>query len=471
MITTNPRMYRSKTLHEIEDPLSAYGPVAQSCVAEAAYHFALTLGIEPNEQTIEKKLRELNAVDPQRTARQFEYHLCDAIGRKMVLKQKEIFKAQFENTGIISFDEIETSSKSIDRVFSGNGKFSSIPNAKQLLLSETLSEIEKIDLPMEQKNLAQRFFSPLSMFYGKSPEVILTKNRLKTIELVKQSMHKPMPSTTDALWGENEKWDEPEDLTLSGDSSAEFSDSDYDLKPVKTLSLYPNLDRFEIRPIESRSLYPCLSDTNTLFTPFDQNNLKSCEIDRTWVTETPIVTDPGFKLHFRISYIDLACADVIKKNQSDQTTWDSLPGIIQKDALMHCIHLQSCQGSIEELACRLFKSINELQMQLRLSRLKSFPVKTTLSEKFIKKGEELLLLYYSDKYNTSSLACLDFYEELLSLPKETLFFQYVYEMAVAAGIHIEPWDHNYAENHWRRIDMICLSIQALERCLHTTKGV
>lgn len=42
-------------------------------------------------------------------------------------------------------------------------------------------------------------------------------------------------------------------------------------------------------------------------------------------------------------------------------------------------------------------------------------------------------------------------------------------MAKAAGVQIADWDHHYAENNWKKIDMVKLGIQALERCLHTKK--
>jgi len=510
MANLTSRTYSSNLFQQLENPLRAYGPLVESCLSEAAFKFALALGIEPKEQFIEKKLKEMKAADPDGTARQFEYHLCDAVGKKLIVKHVQLFKKQFENTGIIKSADIETASHSIDKVFSGNGKFSSIPNAKQLLLSETLHEIEKIHQPPLQKNLAQRFFSPLSMLYSKSPDAILAENKIETIKQVKQLMGCPMLATTAPLWGENEEWDNPEpiEFTMPLECGGISSDSDSELE---TPSIYPQLQKLETQPIKSGNLYPPLSEINPLsISSFD--------------------TDPSEKHHARVSYVDLAfpgialnrggwdffihtelkeealrhyiniqiflnnkgnphdlnsypanvcnalrfCIDfqnkfgtdlnfddLLDQDERDSEAWNSLPAIVQKDVLRHCIHLPSCHGAAEELACRLFKEPEEFELQLKLCGLQASPVKTGLSEQFIKKGEALLQLYYSNNDP------LDFIEQFSSLPKEARFLQYVYEMAKAAGVQIESWDHRFAENNFMKIQMIGLSVQALERCLHT----
>src|SRR5262249_33643173 len=120
-------------------------------------------------------------------------------------------------------------------------------------------------------------------------------------------------------------------------------------------------------------------------------------------------------------------------------------------------------GKAEDAACRIFKQMPKIQEQLEILKRKNLVGKSALSETFIKKGEEILALYYSPEWSK-----INFAHHLQALPHENLFFQYVYEMALEAGIHIEPGDYNFAGNNWLNLGMIKLSMQALERCLHTS---
>ena len=432
----NP-VYSSKFLQQMVDPLSSYGPAAQECISEATINFASALGVNPTAECIENALKTIPSWQAQS---QFEYHLCDVMGRKRIAAQADLFKNQFEKTGLITHEEMKEAYLHVDKIFSGNGKFSGIPNAKQLLLTETLRQVEHIGV--NQRNASQMAASMAkSFFYGKSATTLLNENRVQTIAQLKLALPTPMESTTAPVIGENDQWLNREDITPE---EIVFEPA---VMHVQTSSIYPKLAPSDVNPIQPGRLYPGLPSNEVIL----------------------VVTDSGTGLHFRSSYINHVFSDFDKQGRSDQETWDLIPLITQRDALRHCVYLPSCSGGAEELACRLFKGIDELKMQLRFADLGLTSFKNPeLSAKFVKEGEELLELYYFKSYPDNS--CLDFYDKFKKLQPEGPFLQYFYEMAIAVGIQIESWDRQFAENHWKRLDMIHLSVQALEKCLHTKKG-
>jgi hypothetical protein len=173
-------------------------------------------------------------------------------------------------------------------------------------------------------------------------------------------------------------------------------------------------------------------------------------------------TDPKVPM---ISYVDIAFKELLKQG-SDETKWRSLPPIVQKDVLRHVHYRSSLKGKAEELARRIFKNDGWAIYQEATSSNKQYlqaPV-TGLQENFVSTGQELIDLYYSDKIVGKFH---DFIQRFQAFPKVPLFYQYVYEMAVAANVHIESWDHNFAEYNWDKPGILHLSVQALERCLHT----
>ncbi len=402
-------------------------------VLEAA---ARMIPTQVNAASIEKRLNEMYAEDPFNTKREFEYHLFQVVGEKKIAKQVELFKDQFEKTGIITDAALQDASNSIERVMSGEGKFSS--NASHLLFSRTLNELQKIHPPAPEKTLTQRLLA-LTLIPTKPSEK--DRNRSATIELIKRLMPGALEISSDDLI-------EPEEFNVDKwSSSSESSIDEEDLT----------------------SIYSALP-TQTLYPQLDNRLVTLPPLDKSWMSETPVVTDPGIRFHLLVSYIDLSFAALLNSGKMDGQKWDSLPALVKKDALRHCIHQESCSGAAEELANRLFKTPENFELQLKFANFISSPIETGLSPEFVEEGERLLELYYSDKYSRTNLhkdklICLDFYQEFLQLPPEPLFLQYVFVIAKAAGVQTADW----TGNHWKKIDMIKLDIQALERCLHTKK--
>jgi hypothetical protein len=169
-----------------------------------------------------------------------------------------------------------------------------------------------------------------------------------------------------------------------------------------------------------------------------------------------------------ISYIDLAYKEQLSApSLDDLQIWESLPRNVRIDALRHVSYFGNCKGKAEEIACRLFKLIPKVQEELN-TLVRDRPAverKEGLSAEFLTEGEKLLELYYSPQTLKNFSSFMNTFSE--KLPKETLFFRYFYEIALEAGVHVESWDHQFAEHNWTKVGMIALSIQALERALHT----
>jgi hypothetical protein len=201
-------------------------------------------------------------------------------------------------------------------------------------------------------------------------------------------------------------------------------------------------------------------------TPADQPTHASPTIS-TIKTPEPIRYKPTDLQIPLISYIDLACKEQLSTPSSDLQIWESLPRNVRIDALRHVSHFGNCKGKAEEIACRLFKLIPKVQEELNILVRDRPPVerKEGLSAEFLTEGEKLLELYYSPQTLKNFSSFIDTFSK--RLPKETLFFRYFYEIALEAGVHVEPWDHQFAEHNWTKIGMLAFSIQALERALHT----
>jgi hypothetical protein len=175
--------------------------------------------------------------------------------------------------------------------------------------------------------------------------------------------------------------------------------------------------------------------------------------------------DPNVPL---ISYVDITFKELLSQG-NDHDKWHGLPPDVRKDVLRHVNYLPALWGGkAETLACRIFKNDGVvIDREVRRLAKERYPRSSTaaLKEEFISTGEAFLDFYYSDKM---IVQYKNFIDRFQALPKEPQFFSYVYEMAQAANVHIEPWDHEFAEHNWDKPGILHLSVQALERYLHTT---
>jgi hypothetical protein len=156
-----------------------------------------------------------------------------------------------------------------------------------------------------------------------------------------------------------------------------------------------------------------------------------------------------------VSYVDLAYEHLFNGQQNDQAIWNSLPPIVQRDVLRHSYHNRKFQGKAEQLARNLFE-YNSIKLKKEFEQLD----KPNHQKQRYVQGEKLLEFYYSEEGIRNPLQFQLLFKEF-QLTKR--FLAHVYEMAYAAGI-----DRKYAKENWNDRVMIPLSIQALEKYLHTS---
>ncbi len=163
-----------------------------------------------------------------------------------------------------------------------------------------------------------------------------------------------------------------------------------------------------------------------------------------------------------VSYTNSVFKELFKPGQ-EKNSWNQLSALIQLDVLRHTD--LGCSGRAEAFARAHFQTTTRIAQEI--NRLKKTPKPTQamgVSDEFVKKGEAFLILYYDRPHGT-----MDWRAEIEKLPLEPLFLKYVYELAKEAGVVIEAWDTEFAKYNWHHPGMIALSVQALERCLHTTQ--
>jgi hypothetical protein len=225
------------------------------------------------------------------------------------------------------------------------------------------------------------------------------------------------------------------------------------------------------QPVAQPTIQPTTQpNTQPTTQPVAQPTIQPTTQPNTHPVAQPVATQPTSRKKYKandlnipsVSYVDLAFKEHLAAKQADDASlFYSLPQIVQIDVLHHVC--RGVSGKAEEAAGRLFKQMPKIQEQLEILKKKNLVGKSALSETFVREGEKLLALYYSPEWLK-----INFAHHLQALPHENLLFQYIYEMAQEAGVHVETGDYNFAENNWTNLGMIKLSMQALERCLHTS---
>lgn len=166
-----------------------------------------------------------------------------------------------------------------------------------------------------------------------------------------------------------------------------------------------------------------------------------------------------------ISYIDLVFAAL--ENGTDEERVANIPRIVLKDAVVHVLTFLSMKGGIEDTIRRLFANrLHDLYaLHATLEREKLPSPAHGIDATLIEEGEAVLKLIYQDGLRKDYMGLMKRMERLANqLPR---FYNNVYLMAVAAEVKIESWDSEWAKYHWNEPAYFHLSIQALERTLHT----
>ena len=407
--------------------------------------------LDSAEELIQNALREFNLIKPSRSAEVIKFCLRKNLGDVLLSGQIKHFNNLFIKTGTISQDDFNNVSQKIYNIYSQSGKFQCDIHIKfQMLvgafsLSNEQFPFQTLRAQLEAEKAAQAllpergFFSFLQSAPTRSSEICQKiDKKIVTIAWAGQEWNNLFAPIQQPI--EFPPLEIPEELaSLLGSFVASAPQEE---PPLLNEEVGAPSAPAVVRPPEP------LPVAAPVIAPSPQ------------MPEAPRIYSTSFNIPI-VSYINIAFANCLQTTADDSAIWNALPSLTKIDALRHCHHMSNCNGKAEKIAARLFKTIPEIRVQLKT--LESDPLlprtKNPLSPAFIEKGEALLQLYYSSPLN--------FHKELQSLPSETLFYQYVYEMAKEAGVHIEPWDYHFAENNWNKVTMMNLAVQALERCLHT----
>ncbi|MBS0650450.1 MAG: hypothetical protein JSR93_04750 [Verrucomicrobia bacterium] len=168
------------------------------------------------------------------------------------------------------------------------------------------------------------------------------------------------------------------------------------------------------------------------------------------------------------SYVHLAFRDLLERTAEDKDLFGQFPKPVQRDLMRHLFHTRNV-GPAEARIEAAFKKnvdgrkvphVNHLYTR-ELAQLDK-QLKTTSRTSEQQLGEDLLSLYYQGKQNDDA-----FTEKLNTFPTSELFLYYVWDIAKNASVEIPDTEDNWAGKNYKNPQFVHLTMQALERFLHT----
>jgi hypothetical protein len=451
------------------------------------------------ETYVKSTLKDLGLQSSSHASNYFNSALRKSLSTRLIWNQANDFKSQFNKDGSISSKDVLEASVKISTFISEGGKLLNGFESPKIELFARIFDLQAVDDPFDQvrsKIQVERVkcldeaeknkdSSKKGMFSWSKPNIEAQRKainthmdkKLQTINWVKNEWADLVPAPTFAP-PPSAPSDMQEQLVPPGneDNCVTFESSDESLNSLPP----PEDDNRELGSDDTsepkffpKKDVPATTEKQSTPPPPVTAKVVPAATDlpltlpqQQQIQQIPVVRAIDKNIP-KVSYVDIVFPDLLK-NKSDDQAWKALPEIVQQDVLLHVFHNVSFQGKIEGLAARLFQDVFKLEGQLEILRRKKLTVETKgLSEEFVRVGKDLLEFYYSPRSLKQPLL---FHEEFKKLPQEELFLQYFGEMAIAANLEIPAWDKDFAANHWADADMRSLSIQALERCLHTTVG-
>lgn len=495
----NLNLYSILAQELLQPTLSSY--IHNTVVADSTLDSAL----HKQDELIASQLKTLHLSQPSQCSLAFEADLRDGIARKVMTKLAAQYKREFQATGNFSREQLCKDTAKLFNFITANGKLTSLLNPMAQLIFETFELpnspapfvsvrakiIQEQNAPIAQpapaKKIQAKLFSlvssPLRFPKTTAQQRQNEKNALAakqqaTIDWVEQEWNKLMQPITannavllspsappiDSLPNHPERNPQenlsPELLTdwVELDPPLILNDAQLSVPPITN----------QLPTIEP--VTPISIDATPIITPEPPQEVPTTVVIAPLRKEPAPIETPKFSANDPnipvISYVDIAFEELLKRG-GDAEKWDALPQIVKKDVLRHVYYYRNVKGKAEELALRIFKN-DGLAIQNQVNTLNKRHIPTPvngLPESFIAAGQALIDFYHSDKILGQYHNFINRFREL---PKEPRFYQYVYEMAKAANVHIESWDHQFAQYNWDQPGIIHLSVQALERCLHTT---
>jgi hypothetical protein len=198
-----------------------------------------------------------------------------------------------------------------------------------------------------------------------------------------------------------------------------------------------------------------------------------------------------------ISYVDLTFSEEIKNARTYNEAFASLPQHVVRDVLRHLSRYSIIEGKVEKMLQdhndnaindNRYDDIVNVTGELKKINPQQFSLQPVgISPELVLDGETILKTHYErpvrtysgkkELYEVRNKKCDEEHEKyrtaftdyINKIKGTSLFYQYVYEQAKAANVQIEEWDKQFAEYNWNKEGMHMLSVQALERCLHSQK--
>jgi hypothetical protein len=420
---------------------------------------------EANEKWIKDCLEPLQLSKPSQCSTQFEGIIRNGMTKKMMTPLAVQYREQFQKTGTLDISQMKANITQLHNFNTSNGKLPSYNNIYFHLLNE-IFELPQNDAPFVsvRAKILQESSDKIDEIINSAPAhhhkrflwvvpvpFTSTRRESKKLQHELEGLTLKKLRTIDAIEKEWNNFYFPQEVipsiqqfqpSLLQVASAPLLDEPLELPPTHLPQQLP-------KPPEQQATVPA-----KIIEP----------VAPVVVPQTPkfSVKNPNTPV---ISYVDISFEELLKKG-SDQDKWGSLPPVVQKDVLLHVHYRPSLKGKAEEIALRVFNN-DGWKIQQKVGNLNQSDIpspETGLSKDFVSAGQSLIDLYYSDKIVGQFHTFID---QFRALPKEQRFYRYVYEMAKAANVQIESWDHNFAENNWDQPGILNLSVQALERCLHT----
>lgn len=240
-------------------------------------------------------------------------------------------------------------------------------------------------------------------------------------------------------------------------------------QPITTLDQFkPSAPPFD----EVASLYPQLPVTHPTPAVGDKpvSVLPTVSAIHTAASNKVILTFPAIpkKPKPTGSYIHIAFHDLLERTAADEDLFAQFPKPVQRDLMRHLFHTRLVGPAEARIEAAFQKNvdgkkvvhINHLytrelaQLDKQLKTAKQTPEQL--------QGEEILNLYYQGKQNDET-----FLDKLSVYPVSELFLYYVWDIAKNANVEIPDTDHDWARGHYKDPHFVHLTMQALERLLHT----
>ncbi len=428
-----PNMYENLIKRIVEADLS-------NAIAITAVQLPLEKAISTSEKLIASQLKSLQLTKPSQCSNGAEADLRMEMTRKLVTMLAEQHKNTFQKTGMLDRAALKNEADKLHPFLTKNGQFITNGGLHAPLMSETFG----LDLSSQAP-----FTTVRAQAYQQEAEQLAALESAQKPKTLYNWTFGPVKT-------KQEQQQEITALALQQQETIDAAEEEWNAL-MQVVPSAPVMEPDEIPVVQTP---PPAQPVQTPPPPAPQPVVQPPAP----IVAVALPSIPNKKEIPLISYIDIAFEDLLKKG-SDKEKWHALPAIVQKDVMRHLNYHPTLKGQAEDVARRIFSMMEIFDQMGAWNKKKFTEPNNGLDKQFVTEGQALLDILYSDQGSYQ-----EFLQRFQSLPKNALFYQYVYEMAVKANVHIESWDHEFAKYNWNRPDMLPLSIQALERCLHSKKS-